>query len=212
MTMQKVFDYATRIEGFGQWLDMSSANVVAGVLDDISLPMHDDKVRMLDVGTAAGRLPGFINETFLDVATFGTDLSASDILAADSTLPFAQAKIEKLPFADDSFDLSTAMHVLEHTNDPIEGIQELTRVTALGGVIVAAYPKEPIRGLFALPSARRMGGGMALARKLHLHALRPKYFDDASKDLGLTVVGHHYLGFAQKTMPQFVSVMKVTEK
>jgi SAM-dependent methyltransferase len=52
----------------------------------------------------------------------------------------AFAQLEHLPFADATFDVVTAMDVLEHTDDDLEALEELRRVCKPGGLLLATVP------------------------------------------------------------------------
>lgn len=47
---------------------------------------------------------------------------------------------QKLPFADESFDLVISFDVLEHVNDPFLSANELKRVLKPGGILIADIP------------------------------------------------------------------------
>ncbi len=49
-----------------------------------------------------------------------------------------EGRIEELPVADASFDLVLCLQVLEHCDDPAQGVRELRRVVAPGGRVLAA--------------------------------------------------------------------------
>lgn len=51
-----------------------------------------------------------------------------------------QADLQRLPFADDSFDLVVASHVLEHVHDDLLAIKEVSRVLQPGGVALIQVP------------------------------------------------------------------------
>jgi SAM-dependent methyltransferase len=56
-----------------------------------------------------------------------------------------------LPYADDSFDIVVASHVLEHVDKPETGIKELHRVLKPGGMIVVGVPiYDPVMRIFRL--------------------------------------------------------------
>ena len=48
---------------------------------------------------------------------------------------FIQLKEKKLPFKDNEFDFVIASHVLEHVEDPVSFLNELQRVSSIGGYI-----------------------------------------------------------------------------
>jgi SAM-dependent methyltransferase len=50
------------------------------------------------------------------------------------------AEVERLPFASASFDLVTALDVLEHLDDDAAALRELLRVLAPGGLLVVFVP------------------------------------------------------------------------
>jgi len=53
------------------------------------------------------------------------------------------ADMHRLPFADATFDLIVASHVLEHAYDPEIAVKEICRVLRLGGFLWAAWPTGP---------------------------------------------------------------------
>ena len=49
-----------------------------------------------------------------------------------------QGAVESLPVEDGSFDLVLCVQVLEHAEDPAQGVRELRRVVAPGGAVLAS--------------------------------------------------------------------------
>ncbi len=47
---------------------------------------------------------------------------------------------EKLPFADETFDMTTALDVVEHLDDDVTGLKEMFRVTKSGGYSLIFVP------------------------------------------------------------------------
>ena len=58
-------------------------------------------------------------------------------------LDYRIMKAENLPFADDEFDVATAIEVLEHVPDPEHTVAEMARV-ARGGHLLVSVPREPL--------------------------------------------------------------------
>jgi SAM-dependent methyltransferase len=94
---------------------------------------------ILDVGCGTG-----IN--FSVLAKYG-DTFSSD--ASEEALSFSKGRgidglvrshVESLPFLASTFDLVTALDVLEHIDDDLKGLDELLRVTKDGGVLVITVP------------------------------------------------------------------------
>ena len=111
------------------------------------------------VGHAAGRdvldvgcNTGYGTMRFVPVArrVVGVDVSPRAIEAAvqravDGHPEFLVTDGTTLPFPDDSFDLVTSFQVIEHLEDPMPYLAELTRVVRSGGEIILATPNASIR-------------------------------------------------------------------
>jgi SAM-dependent methyltransferase len=116
-------------------------------LDLIARRFRFERVReALDVGCGAGhwgrallpllppeaRLVGVDREpAFLEMARGQVDPARSEYLVGTA---------EKLPFADDSFDLVTCQTVLIHLRNPVVAIAEMRRVLRPGGLLLASEP------------------------------------------------------------------------
>lgn len=87
--------------------------------------------RVLDVGS--GNIP-------LPFATCQAEYAISDdsygragqAFQTIRGVPLVQCSVEKLPFADKSFDFVYCSHVMEHVNDPVAACAELSRVGKRG--------------------------------------------------------------------------------
>jgi SAM-dependent methyltransferase len=90
-----------------------------------------NEIRILDVGCGTGA-----NLEML--AQFG---EAEGVDVSDDALEFCRRKglkaqkglAETLPYADETFDLTTALDVVEHLDDDVAGLREMFRVTKRGG-------------------------------------------------------------------------------
>ncbi|MCD9186242.1 MAG: class I SAM-dependent methyltransferase [Pyrinomonadaceae bacterium] len=94
--------------------------------------------KILDVGCGTGA-----NLEML--AQFG---ESEGVDVSDDALAFCKAKglrvhkglAEKLPFADESFDVVTALDVVEHLDDDVAGLKEMHRVLKTGGKTLIFVP------------------------------------------------------------------------
>lgn len=96
------------------------------------------KLAILDVGCGAGFLSNALAMN-TDFKVTGVDLSQESLDVAgrydrSSRVSYLKADAYSLPFADQSFDVVTAMDFLEHVDDPARVILEISRVLRPGGV------------------------------------------------------------------------------
>lgn len=107
-------------------------------------PAEADLVSVLEVGAG----PGGLWRENLDRLPAGWRVTLSDLSAgmveeqraalADPRFTFVVADVEALPFADASFDLVIANHMLYHVPNRPKALAELRRALRPGGALVAA--------------------------------------------------------------------------
>lgn len=94
--------------------------------------------KILDVGCGTGAnlemLQNFGEAEGVDVSNDALEFCRAKGLKAHKGLA------EKLPFADESFDLVTALDVVEHLDDDVAGLQEMRRVLKKGGRALIFVP------------------------------------------------------------------------
>lgn len=106
------------------------------ISEKIRNPQSD--IRILDIGCGTGA-----NLEML--AQFG---KAEGVDVSDDALEFCRRKglnaqqglAETLPFADETFDLTTALDVVEHLDNDVAGLREMYRVTKRGGYSLIFVP------------------------------------------------------------------------
>jgi ubiquinone/menaquinone biosynthesis C-methylase UbiE len=92
--------------------------------------------RILDVGCGTGRLLRSAHDRFGGAALFGVDAAAEMVKraqASSESIDFQEATAEKLPFADQQFDLVFSTMTFHHWTDQGKGIAEIARVMRPGG-------------------------------------------------------------------------------
>lgn len=98
-----------------------------------------DHPKLLDVGCGTG-----INFSVLSKCgeTFSSDASEEALKFSKSrgTTGLVRSDLESLPFVPSTFDVVTALDVLEHVDNDLAAMDELLRVTQKGGVLVITVP------------------------------------------------------------------------
>ena len=103
-----------------------------------SLRSRIENPKILDVGCGTGANLEMLSH-------FG---SAEGVDVSDEALEFCRQKgltvqkglAETLPYADETFDISTALDVIEHLDDDVAGLREMHRVTRSGGYSLIFVP------------------------------------------------------------------------
>lgn len=107
---------------------------------------------VLDVGCGVGHWGMLLAAVMSEEARFtGIDREASWVAEATARaaarglaprFSYREGEAQKLPFPDDSFDLTTCQTVLIHLPDPRAAIAEMIRVTRPGGLVAVAEPNN----------------------------------------------------------------------
>ncbi|MFC6905626.1 methyltransferase domain-containing protein [Halalkalicoccus tibetensis] len=107
--------------------------------------------RVLDVGCGTGfATEGLLGQTS-DV--HGLDQSPHQLekawakLGKHDPVKFYLGDAERLPFADDSFDVVWSSGSIEYWPEPVEALREIRRVTKPGGEVLVVGPNYPKTGI-----------------------------------------------------------------
>jgi ubiquinone/menaquinone biosynthesis C-methylase UbiE len=151
------------------------------------LPELTPAMSILDVGCGPGTITAGLAERVPDGHVTAIDAVPGIIEKAAVDFPrdnlsFTVGDVYALDYADDSFDVVFAHQVLQHLNDPVAALREMSRVAKPGGLIAARdgdygamvwYPDLPIltewRELYQRV-ARGAGGEPDSGRMLHAWA------------------------------------------
>jgi SAM-dependent methyltransferase len=118
------------------WWYRGRRRVLHAALGKLPLPAD---ARVLDAGCGTGRtmdeLHGYGEVHGFDLNPLGVEHARGrghgDVRVA---------RLEEIPYPDESFDLVTCLDVLEHTPDDLVSLRELRRITKPGGWLVVTVP------------------------------------------------------------------------
>lgn len=136
---QHTYEIMNRVEDKHWWF-VGRRAILESFLDGIVKTIRNPQsaIRILDVGCGTGA-----NLEML--ANFG---ESEGVDVSDDALEFCKAKglkvhkglAEELPFEDESFDVVTALDVVEHLDDDISGLKEMNRVMKKSGRALIFVP------------------------------------------------------------------------
>ncbi len=131
---QAILDHEER-----HWWYRGRLRVVRQQVARLNLPPG---ARILDAGCGSGRV---LEELARFGQVAGVDASPLAVTAAHRRghVDVSLARVEELPFGDDSFHLVTCLDVIEHTRDDTRALAELLRVTRPGGYLLVTAPAYP---------------------------------------------------------------------
>jgi 2-polyprenyl-3-methyl-5-hydroxy-6-metoxy-1,4-benzoquinol methylase len=110
-----------------------------------SMKESNPHLKLLDVGAGSGTISVSFAKLIPDGHVTGIDLNANILpraravaeMAGVKNVDFQQGSVFKLPFADETFDITVCHQVLIHIGTPWEALREMLRVTKRGGIVAA---------------------------------------------------------------------------
>ena len=135
---QHTYSIMYQIEG-SHWWFAGRRQIIATFLESIFKNFPSGKPQILDVGCGTGANLELLGE-YGDAQ--GVDVSTDALqFCRDRGLNSVRlGEAEKLPFADESFDLVTGLDVVEHLDDDLAGLREMRRVLRPGGHALLFVP------------------------------------------------------------------------
>ena len=136
---QHTYAIMDEVEG-SHWWFVGRRKILESFLDGIcsSLTTRHSPLRILDVGCGTGAnlemLAQYGPAEGVDVSDDALEFCAKKGLKAQKGLA------ETMPFDDETFDVTTALDVIEHLDDDIAGLKEMFRVTKSGGYSLIFVP------------------------------------------------------------------------
>ncbi|HJT26789.1 MAG TPA: methyltransferase domain-containing protein [Pyrinomonadaceae bacterium] len=121
------------------WWYAGRRQILASFLEDICRRVTDRRPRILDVGCGTGA-------NLLMLSKYG---DAEGVDVSEDALAFCRERglenvklgaAEELPYDNGTFDLVTALDVVEHLDDDLAGLREMRRVLRPGGRVLLFVP------------------------------------------------------------------------
>jgi len=158
--------------------------------------------RLLEVGCGRGHLTKRLQEQGLDAVGIDANPYAVEHGVACN---LCAMQGEALDFPDASFDLLCSFHAIEHIPLLDQALAEMARVVKPGGRLLLVYPAEPIKGLYAFPTAFILYRNPFRAGEVHCHRLTPARLKRLTAPLPLE---HLHSEFHVLRSPQFFSLFR----
>lgn len=136
--MQHTYPILYKVEE-SHWWYIGRRRIIASFVEKICREIKDHRPRILDVGCGTGA-------NLMMLSEFG-DAEGVDI--SEDALSFCRERglqnvrhgaAEKLPYEDETFDLVTALDVVEHLDDDVAGLSEMRRVLRPNGHLLLFVP------------------------------------------------------------------------
>ena len=169
--------------------------------------------KLLDVGCGEGLFLGLAQAKGWEISGTEISLYASQFASKILGEEIYCGQLHEAAFADDSFDVVTMWHVLEHVEDPKGYLTEVYRVIRPGGLLVIAVPNINnlfLRSLYRLIKWRKLKLFSAKDKEIHLYHFSPKtlyaYLEKAGFDCLRIAPDYGIVQFSKKVI-NWVSVI-----
>jgi SAM-dependent methyltransferase len=136
--MEHTYPILFRVEQ-SHWWHIGRRKIIASFVEDICRRVTARRPRILDVGCGTGA-------NLLMLSKYG---DAEGVDVSEDALTFCRERglenvklgaAEQLPYDDGTFDLVTALDVVEHLDDDLAGLREMRRVLRPGGRVLLFVP------------------------------------------------------------------------
>ncbi|HEX8494144.1 MAG TPA: methyltransferase domain-containing protein [Pyrinomonadaceae bacterium] len=135
---QHTYSIMYEVEGTHWWF-AGRRRIITAFVEEICRKLGQDELRILDVGCGTGANLELLGK-YGKAEGVDVSLAALDFCRARGLTNVRQGEAEKLPYEDGSFDLVTALDVVEHLDDDVAGLREMRRVLRPGGRALLFVP------------------------------------------------------------------------
>jgi 2-polyprenyl-3-methyl-5-hydroxy-6-metoxy-1,4-benzoquinol methylase len=168
-----------------QRCQVADYNVTLTLLNEL----HPDRGRMLEVGSSFGyHLAEFKKHGWM-VEGIDPARSACEYSQTKLGVPARQTTLEESGYENESFDVVTMNHVIEHVPDPKACIEELRRIIRRGGHLVLETPTFDSL-MFKIFRRRER----SLSCEGHIYFFTPDTLRALYEQAGFKLLDQHYTG------------------
>lgn len=126
--------------GYEQWMGRWSKRLAPSVVAFAKLPQDS---RLLDVGSGTGALCNELLRRFVACTVVGVEPAEAYVsycreAFSDDRLSFEVGNASAIPYADNCFDATLSLLILQEVTDVPRALSEMRRVTRPGGSVVAS--------------------------------------------------------------------------
>ena len=136
--MQHVYPVFYELEETHWWY-VGRRRIIVSFVKEICAQITDRRPRILDVGCGTGANLKTLSE-FGDAEGVDISQDAIDFCRERGLANVKLGAAEELPYDDGTFDLVTALDVVEHLDDDVGGLREIRRVLRPGGHALIFVP------------------------------------------------------------------------
>jgi SAM-dependent methyltransferase len=135
---QHTYAIMYEVEGTHWWF-AGRRRIISSFVEKICLDLGKERPRILDVGCGTGANLEMLAQ-FGEAEGVDVSVDALTFCRARGLNNVRQGAAEKLPYEDESFDLVTALDVVEHLDDDTAGLCEMRRVLRPDGRALLFVP------------------------------------------------------------------------
>ncbi len=159
--------------------------------------------RVLEVGCGRGHLTKRLRDGGVEALGIDANPQAAEHSVTDGVMTMDAAHLE---FEADTFDKIVSVHAIEHIPPIEDAFAEMARVLKPGGTALFIYPAEPIKGIWAIPTAVILHNNPFKATQVHCNWLWPSRVRALAEPVGFRELHHE---FNLLSSPQFVSLFQL---
>ena len=127
-------------------------------------------------------------------------------------MTFIQARVEKLPFADNSFGLVYALGVMDYLDNPSDFLRTVQRVLKPGGLFIFTYPNSDSINRMLRTALKRLVGKSSPG--VSAVPIRSADMDRIMADCGFQLFRRHFITYGNGlvSLPWSVALSRAGER